>query len=147
MKEDYDMGGRGSASAGGAGAGGGASAGGGSIKSLEAQKKALGDKMASLVRQTDKDGQMTREARKEYYATKSKRDDVVQKLSKAYKADAEARSKQAKSEPAEKKTFINGFGEATDRYVTSTTYERIQARQSREIFRRLNNKYKNIKNR
>ena len=60
------MGGRGSASAGGAGAGGGASAGGGSIKSLEAQKKALGDKMASLVRQTDKDGQMTSEARKEY---------------------------------------------------------------------------------
>lgn len=141
------MGGRGSASAGGAGAGGGASAGGGSIKSLEAQKKALGDKMASLVRQTDKDGQMTSEARKEYYATKSKRDDVVQKLSKAYKADAEARAKQAKSEPAEKKTFINGFGEATDRYVTSTTYERIQARQSREIFRRLNNKYKNIRNR
>ena len=45
------MGGRGSASAGGAGARGGASA-GGSIKSLEAQKKALGDKMASLVRQT-----------------------------------------------------------------------------------------------
>lgn len=140
------MGGRGSASAGG-GAGGGASTGGGSIKSLEAQKKALGDKMASLVRQTDKDGQMTSEARKEYYATKSKRDDVVQKLSKAYKADAEARSKQTKSEPAEKKTFINGFGEATDRYVTSTTYERIQARQSREISRRLNNKYKNIRNR
>ena len=48
------MGGRGSASAGGAGAVGGASA-GGSIKSLEAQKKALGDKMASLVRQTDRD--------------------------------------------------------------------------------------------
>ena len=140
------MGGRGSASAGGAGAGGGASA-GGSIKSLEAQKKALGDKMASLVRQTDKDGQMTSEARKEYYATKSKRDDVVQKLSKAYKADAEARSKQAKSEPAEKKTFVNGYGEATDREITSTTYERIQARQSREIFRRLNNKYKNIRNR
>ena len=57
------MGGRGPASAGGAGAGGGASA-GGSIKSLEAQKKALGDKMASLVRQTDKDGQMTREREK-----------------------------------------------------------------------------------
>ena len=138
------MGGRGSASAGG---GAKQSSGGGSIKSLEAQKKALGDKMASLVRQTDKDGQMTSKARKEYYATKSKRDDVVQKLSKAYKADAEARSKQTKSEPAEKKTFINGFGEATDRYVTSTTYERIQARQSREIFRRLNNKYKNIRNR
>ena len=41
------MGGRGSASSGGAGTGGGASA-GGSIKSLEARKKALGDKMAKL---------------------------------------------------------------------------------------------------
>ena len=126
------MGGRGSASAGGAGAGGGAST-GGSIKSLEAQKKALGDKMASLVRQTDKDGQMTSEARKEYYATKSKRDDVVQKLSKAYKADAEARSKQAKSEPAEKKTFVNGYGEATSREITSTTYERAQKRLMKSV--------------
>ena len=133
MKEDYDMGGRGSASAGGgAGAGGGASA-GGSIKSLEAQKKALGDKMASLVRQTDKDGQMTSEARKEYYATKSKRDDIVQKLSKAYKADSEARSKQAKSEPAEKKTFVNGYGEATHRYITTTTYERAQKRVMKSV--------------
>ena len=127
------MGGRGSASAGGAGAGGGASAGGGSIKSLEAQKKALGDKMASLVRQTDKDGQMTSEARKEYYATKSKRDDVVQKLSEAYKADAEARSKQAKSEPAEKKTFVNGYREATHRYITSSTYERAQKRSMKSV--------------
>ena len=127
------MGGRGSASAGGAGAGGGASAGGGSIKSLEAQKKALGDKMASLVRQTDKDGQMTSEAGKEYYATKSKRDDIVQKLSKAYKADSEARSKQAKSEPAEKKTFVNGYGEATHRYITTTTYERAQKRAMKSV--------------
>jgi hypothetical protein len=89
--------------------------------------------MASLVRQTDKDGQMTSEARKEYYATKSKRDDVVQKLSKAYKADAEARSKQAKSEPAEKKTFVNGYGEATDREITSTTYERAQKRLTKSV--------------
>ena len=129
------MGGRGSASSGagaGAGAGGGASA-GGSIKSLEAQKKALGDKMASLVRQTDKDGQMTSEARKEYYDTKSKRDDVVQKLSKAYKADAEARSKQAKSEPVEKKTFVNGYGEATHREITSSTYERAQKRLTKSV--------------
>ena len=107
--------------------------GGGSIKSLEAQKKALGDKMASLVRQTDKDGQMTSEARKEYYATKSKRDDIVQKLSKAYKADSEARSKQAKSEPAEKKTFVNGYGEATHRYITTTTYERAQKRAMKSV--------------
>lgn len=126
------MGGRGSASSG-AGAGAGGASAGGSIKSLEAQKKALGDRMASLVRQTDKDGQMTSEARKEYYATKSKRDDVVQKLSKAYKANAEARSKQAKSEPVEKKTFVNGYGEATHREITSSTYERAQKRSMKSV--------------
>lgn len=124
------MGGRGSASAGG---GAKQSPGGGSIKSLEARKKALGDKMAKLVRQTDKDGQMTSKARKEYYATKSKRDKVVSDLSKAYKADAEARSKQAKSEPAEKKTFVNGYGEATHRYITTATYERAQKRAMKSV--------------
>ena len=107
--------------------------GGGSIKSLEARKKTLGDKMAKLVRQTDKDGQMTSKARKEYYATKSKRDKVVSDLSKAYKADAEARSKQAKSEPVEKKTFVNGYGEATHRYITTTTYERAQKRAMKSV--------------
>ena len=124
------MGGRGSASAGG---GAKQSSGGGSIKSLEARKKALGDKMAKLVRQTDKDGQMTSKARKEYYATKSKRDKVVSDLSKAYKADAEARSKQARSEPAEKKTFVNGYGEATHRYITTATYERAQKRAMKSV--------------
>ncbi|MBF1010362.1 MAG: hypothetical protein E6040_11745 [Lachnospiraceae bacterium] len=124
------MGGRGSASAGG---GTKQSSGGGSIKSLEARKKALGDKMAKLVRQTDKDGQMTSKARKEYYATKSKRDKVVSDLSKAYKADAEARSRQAKSEPAEKKTFVNGYGEATHREITSSTYERAQKRSMKSV--------------
>nr|DAX70791.1 MAG TPA: hypothetical protein [Caudoviricetes sp.] len=124
------MGGRGSASAGG---GAKQSSGGGSIKSLEARKKALGDKMAKLVRQTDKEGQMTSKARKEYYATKSKRDKVVSDLSKAYKADAEARSKQAKSEPAEKKTFVNGYGEATHRYITTATYERAQKRAMKSV--------------
>ena len=127
------MGGRGSASSGaGAGAGGGASI-GDSIKSLEAQKKALGDRMASLVRQTDKDGQMTSEARKEYYTTKSKRDDVVQKLSKLYKASAEAHSEQVRNEPAEKKTFVNGYGEATHREITSSTYERAQKRSMKSV--------------
>lgn len=124
------MGGRGSASAGG---GAKQSSGGGSIKSLEARKKALGDKMAKLVGQTDKDGQMTSKARKEYYATKSKRDKVVSDLSKAYKADAEARSKQAKSEPAEKKIFVNGYGEATHREITSSTYERAQKRLMKSV--------------
>ena len=130
QKKGTFMGGRGSGSSG-AGSGGGASA-AGSIKSLEGQKKALGDKMASLVRQTDKDGQMTSKARKEYYATKSKRDDVVQKLSKLYKESAEAHSEQVRNEPPERKTYVNGYGEATHREITSSTYERALKRSTRQ---------------
>ena len=36
-----------------------------------------------------------------------------------------------------RRTFVNSFGEATERYVTSGTYERAQKRQDKEIFARL----------
>lgn len=36
-----------------------------------------------------------------------------------------------------RRTFVNSFGEATKRYITSGTYERAQERQDREIFVRL----------
>ncbi len=39
----------------------------------------------------------------------------------------------AKTETPEKKTFVNGFGEATTRYVTTATYERQQKRLGKQI--------------
>lgn len=33
----------------------------------------------------------------------------------------------------QEKIFINGFGEATDKYITSSTYERAEKRRQKEI--------------
>lgn len=33
----------------------------------------------------------------------------------------------------ETKTFINGYGEATKKYITSSTYERAEKRRQKEI--------------
>lgn len=43
--------------------------------------------------------------------------------------------REALSKIKTKKPFINAFGEATKRYVTSTTYERARKRQSKEIMK------------
>lgn len=47
-------------------------------------------------------------------------------------ASRKAAANAAKPKPA--RTFINGFGEATHKYITTTTYERAQRRLDKEIF-------------
>lgn len=39
----------------------------------------------------------------------------------------------AKAEPKQKKTFVNGYGEATKREITSSSYQRAQRRLNKEI--------------
>ena len=102
-----------------------------SISSLEATKKSLGDKMFRLSRTTDSNGQMTSQARREYYSVKSQRDEIVSKLSAAYKQEAE-RKKESAASGKSKKTFVNSFGEATKREITSATYERARRRRERQ---------------
>lgn len=40
----------------------------------------------------------------------------------------------------ETKTFINGYGEATKRYITSSTYERAEKRRQKEILSFIGNR-------
>lgn len=47
------------------------------------------------------------------------------------KAARNAAANAAKPKPT--RTFVNGFGEATHRYITSDTYERAQRRMDKEI--------------
>ncbi len=42
-----------------------------------------------------------------------------------------------KNPPKRTKTFVNGFGEATSRYVTSAAYERAMKRNEKEIQSRM----------
>lgn len=40
----------------------------------------------------------------------------------------------------ETKSFINGYGEATDKYITSTTYEKAEKRRQKEVLSFMGNR-------
>lgn len=50
-------------------------------------------------------------------------------------AARKAATSTAKPKPAH--TFVNGFGEATSRYVTTTTYERARKRAEKDVLRNM----------
>lgn len=49
-------------------------------------------------------------------------------------AEASRRAAANAAKPKPARTFINGFGQATHRYITTDTYERAQRRLDKEIF-------------
>jgi len=44
------------------------------------------------------------------------------------------------NEPKETRTFINGFGEATNKYITSSTYDRAERRRQKEVLAFMGNR-------
>ena len=55
-----------------------------------------------------------------------------------------AKRVQAKAPASTEHVFVNSFGEATKRYITSTTYERAQKRLDREIQSRLEGRLRDL---
>lgn len=82
-----------------------------------------------------------RKAQKEYADLNVQRGEFVRAkaIADSVQAHWEAggSNKNYRSRSAKKKTFVNSFGEATDRYVTSSTYERAQRRNEKEIQSRM----------
>ena len=64
--------------------------------------------------------------------------ELLQKANEAKSKAAELAIKRGQmetlKEQLEKKTFVNSFGEATHRYIATTTYERQQKRLGKQIF-------------
>lgn len=75
----------------------------------------------------------TWELPKEYYDVQREMNTKRNALNKALDEMAKARKGQTVQE---RKTFVNGFGEATRREITSSTYKRAQKRLQKEIDRR-----------
>lgn len=52
-----------------------------------------------------------------------------------YKLEMKERDERLANEDntKETKTFVNGYGEATTKYITSTTYERSEKRRQKEV--------------
>ena len=111
------MGGRGSA--------GGGSRGGATITRLESKIEGYKKKLADMTSKYN-----TWELPKEYYRTQRQRQNAEEKLRNLR---AKAPTTPANSVKSDGKTFVNSFGEATKREITSSTYERARKRQQREV--------------
>ena len=116
---------------GGRGASSGRAGGVGNIATLESQYNKLLEKQASLGRTmflgTDSENA---KARRQWNTN-----DKKLRRMKTNIETAKAKQREAQRKTETKKPFINGFGEATKRYVTSTTYERAEKRKSKEIMK------------
>lgn len=100
--------------------------GGSDVKSMQSEFDMLGNKMQELAQFAVPGANYNERKASEYYETKSKRDDLRRKINEALDAEA----KPVSSKP---KKFINGYGEATSREITSGTYERAQRRMQRDV--------------
>ena len=109
--------------------------GGGNIATLESQYNKLLEKQASLGRTmysgTDSENA---KARKQWNTNDKKLRRMKTNIETARAKQREAQ-REALSKIKTKKPFINGFGEATKRYVTNTTYENAQKRSDKEIMK------------
>ena len=120
---------------GGRGASSGRAGGVGNIATLESQYNKLLEKQASLGRTmflgTDSENA---KARIQWNTNDKKLRRMKTNIETARAKQREAQ-REALSKIKTKKPFINAFGEATKRYVTSTTYERAQKRSDKEIMK------------
>lgn len=63
-------------------------------------------------------------------------------LNELYKLENKERDEKLANEDNRKetKTFVNGYGEATNKYITSSTYERAERRRQREVLSFMGNR-------
>ena len=102
------------------------------IKAMQQKFDQLGQKMSEMAQYATPGSNYDDSKASKYYELKRQHNDLRSKINA--KKDEEAK-KRPKSKP-EHRTFINGYGEATRRDITSATYERAQRRLNREIDRR-----------
>lgn len=123
------MGGRGSSS--GLSSGARAKKSSNSIADLEKQIGQIKSQLATMVQKHGALG-----LPKKYYDLQKQRQSLEGQLRNEVSKRAAARKKETQSAP-EKKTFVNSFGEATTREITSASYKRAQARLNKEIESRM----------
>ena len=101
-----------------------------SIADLEKQIGQIKSQLATMVQKHGALG-----LPKKYYDLQKQRQSLEGILRKAGAKNAAAKKKEV--QPTSKRTFVNGFGEATTREITSASYKRAQARLDKEIESRM----------
>lgn len=106
----------------------------GRISSIEKEIEGLGVKMASLSRSAAADhGAMNAAERKQYNRMLERTRSLKNQRTKLHGKLARARQ----ASEGDRKAFVNGFGEATRRDITSQAYESAQRRQRRSVLRNM----------
>ena len=138
MKLDIQLfGGRGASSSGGSRARGrGSGSSKASISDLRKQEQDIRNQMTDIYNQNSgfarTDLKSVSDAREKWYSLQKQANSLRDKISKE-----ESKMTKSPTNNKSKKTFVNSYGEATKREITTSTYKRQQKRQSREIMRRL----------
>ena len=118
----------------------GASSGGASISRqitvYEKQMNSLGARMEKLAREGRPSSIHPRgneRKMEEYYKVQRQYNEIRRKHNTALNERARIQREKENRKTKENKTFVNSYGEATGRYITSPTYERAMKRQEKEI--------------
>lgn len=96
------------------------------IEEIEEKINLAGEKMDDLAKFATPTHYNPDKA-KQYYDIKYERDDLLKQYYKLLDQE------QSKKNIMTTKTFVNSYGEATQKYITSATYERAQKRLSKQI--------------
>lgn len=102
------------------------------IKTMEQKLEQLGRNMAETAQYAISGRNYDDSKAAKFYELKRQYDDLRSKINA--KKDEEAKKRPETKH--EHRTFVNGYGEATQRHITSSTYERAQRRLNRDIDRR-----------
>lgn len=110
---------------------------GNSIRTLQNRENRIREQMVKLY---NDNGKFTRtelksvnDAHKKWLKLKKEADNLRDKR----QGLEEKERKNRKTDSSTNKTFVNSYGEATNRYITTTTYEKKQARMTRQVLRNM----------
>ena len=117
------------------------SMGSGKFRSSEEIQQEM-DKIGQKVVELERNSIPGKHSEKQISANRTKINALLKKTRKLRqeRSDAwgrEAREYNEKHPQSSHHTFVNGFGEATHRYITTSTYERAMKRNDREIQARM----------
>lgn len=112
---------------------------GAALAAAKADVENIGDRMEKLARDKDmpspnRSQEDWEAANRRYYAEQDKMRAARDRL---FALQQESNERGVKRNTPIEKPFVNSYGEATDRYITSPSYERALKRQQRDVARNM----------
>lgn len=103
-------------------------------KRLSDQMENLSKEYGQFVDRPGEEGERRRKGHDKWLSLFAQNREIRRKINaELNKRDAVERQRESKVEKRNPETFVNGYGEATHREITSSTYKKAQTRLEREV--------------